>query len=40
MRTAFLEANGYRLIRFNNAQLYENIEAVIEAILDALHETE
>ncbi len=39
-RTEFLEFRGFRVIRFDNAQLYENIEAVIEVILDALHESE
>ncbi len=39
-RTEFLEFRGLRVIRFDNAQLYENIEAVIEVILDALHESE
>jgi very-short-patch-repair endonuclease len=37
-RTEFLESSGYRVIRFDNALLYENIEAVIEAILDALQQ--
>ena len=37
MRTTFLESCGYRVIRFNNAQLYENIEAVMDGILAALH---
>ena len=35
-RTADLEANGYRVIRFINAQLFENVEAVEQAILRAL----
>ena len=32
MRTTFLVSCGYRVIRFDNAQLYENIEAVMEGI--------
>jgi len=35
-RTAYLEANGYRVIRFTNAQLFENVEAVEQAILRVL----
>ena len=35
-RTAYLEANGYRVIRFTNSQLFENVEAVEQAILRAL----
>ena len=39
MRTDFLQSQGYSVIRFNNAQLYENADAVVEAILAALHES-
>ncbi len=39
-RAEFLEFHGFRVIRFDNAQLYENIEAVLEVILDALYESE
>ncbi|MBI1867155.1 MAG: endonuclease domain-containing protein [Methylocystis sp.] len=35
-RTTFLEESSYRVIRFANAQVFENIEAVGAAILDAL----
>ena len=31
-RTAFLEANGYRVIRFSNIDVLTNIEGVILAI--------
>ena len=35
-RTAFLEQKGYRVLRFTNEQVFENIEAVEAAILAAL----
>jgi very-short-patch-repair endonuclease len=35
-RTAFLEANGFRVMRFDNAQIYENVDGALEAILSAL----
>jgi very-short-patch-repair endonuclease len=31
-RTAFLEAQGFRVIRFINAQIYENVDGALEAI--------
>jgi very-short-patch-repair endonuclease len=31
-RTAFLEAQGFRVIRFINAQIYENVGGALEAI--------
>jgi len=34
-RTAWLEAQGFRVLRFRNAQVNEDAEAVIAAILDA-----
>ena len=37
-RTAFLEAKGYRVVRFSNQQVYENVEAVIDEISRALAE--
>jgi very-short-patch-repair endonuclease len=37
-RTAFLSGQGYRVVRFTNQQVYENPEAVAEAILAALVE--
>ena len=35
-RTRFLEDRGYRVIRFWNNEVLENIEGVVEAILQAL----
>ncbi len=35
-RTACLEANGYRVIRFFNAEVYENLDGVLDTILTAL----
>ncbi len=35
-RTAFLEAQGYQVIRFQNAEIFENIEGVLETILARL----
>jgi len=35
-RTAFLEADGYRVIRFINEQIYENVEGAMEEILRVL----
>ncbi|MCH7713874.1 MAG: endonuclease domain-containing protein [Chloroflexi bacterium] len=37
-RTAWLEAKGYRVMRFWNNQVLEEIEAVKEVILDFLNE--
>jgi len=37
-RTAFLEAEGYRVVRFSNQQVYENIEAIIQEIARVLAE--
>jgi very-short-patch-repair endonuclease len=37
-RTAFLEAKGYRVVRFSNQQVYEDVEAVIDEISRALAE--
>jgi very-short-patch-repair endonuclease len=31
-RTAFLEGQGFRVIRFINAQIYENVDGALEAI--------
>ncbi|MGJ0513863.1 DUF559 domain-containing protein [Methylocystis sp.] len=36
-RPPHTESCGYRVIRFDNAHLYENIEAVMEVILADLH---
>jgi len=38
LRTAFLEAQGYRVIRFSNAQVYENVGAIVDEIARALAE--
>jgi very-short-patch-repair endonuclease len=35
-RTAFLEAKGYRVLRFTNEQVFENLEAVETIILAKL----
>jgi very-short-patch-repair endonuclease len=35
-RTAFLEAQGIQIIRFENRVLYDNFEAVLETIRDAI----
>ncbi len=37
-RTSFLEADGYRVIRFTSEQAYENVEAIETTILAALQE--
>ena len=37
-RTAFLQAEGYRVLRFRNQQVYENVDAVAAAIARALAE--
>jgi len=37
-RTAFLETEGYRVVRFSNQQIFENVEAVIDEIARALAE--
>ena len=31
-RTVWLEANGYRVIRFTNREVHENLDGVLEAI--------
>jgi very-short-patch-repair endonuclease len=35
-RSSFLEGRGYRVLRFTNAQVFENVEAVEAAILAEL----
>ncbi len=35
-RTAFLNAKGYKVIRFSNSEINENIEAVLREIRNAL----
>ena len=37
-RTAFLAAGGYCVVRFANAQVFENVEAVVDEIAHALVE--
>jgi hypothetical protein len=36
-RTAFLESQGYRVIRFWNSELHENLEGVLDTIYAALY---
>lgn len=38
-RTGFLESLGYRVIRFGNNDVIENIDGVLDAIARALRET-
>jgi very-short-patch-repair endonuclease len=35
-RTAFLEARGYRVVRFPNQQVYENVGAIVDEIARVL----
>ncbi len=35
-RTSWLEAQGYRVIRFQNADVHKNLEAVLAAIQEAV----
>ena len=37
-RTKYLEAEALRVIRFENKELYENLEGVLETIKEALHD--
>ena len=37
-RTAFLEAEGYRVVRYSNQQVYENLEAIVDEIARILAE--
>jgi len=37
-RTAFLRAQGYRVIRFSNAQVFENVGAIVDEIARVLAE--
>jgi very-short-patch-repair endonuclease len=37
-RTAFLESKGYRVLRFWNDEILNDIEAVLQVIYDALKE--
>jgi very-short-patch-repair endonuclease len=34
-RTSLLEAHGYRVMRFTNAEVIENLEGVVQAIQEA-----
>jgi very-short-patch-repair endonuclease len=36
-REAFLKREGYRVLRFTNQEVYEQVDRVCEAILAALH---
>ena len=38
LRTAFLETEGYRVARFSNQRVYENVGAVVDAIARILAE--
>jgi very-short-patch-repair endonuclease len=33
LRDAWLEANGYRVLRLQNAEVYENLQGAVETIL-------
>lgn len=35
VRTAWLEARGYRVLRFENAAVHQNLEAVLDALKQA-----
>jgi len=35
-RTSFLTEQGYRIVRFTNAEIFENLEGVLETVLAAL----
>ena len=37
-RTAFLNARGYRVLRFWNSDVFENLEGVLLAVLEALRQ--
>ena len=37
IRQEFLEAQGFQVLRFTNADVEQNLEAVVEWITDALH---
>ena len=39
-RNAFLHAQGYRVVRVLNAEVYENLDGVLETILAALERRE
>ena len=39
-RTAFLESKGYRVIRFWNAEVHDNVGGVVHRILEALEHRE
>ncbi|HMN71278.1 MAG TPA: DUF559 domain-containing protein [Rhodoblastus sp.] len=39
-RQAFLVSRGYRVLRFWNAEIYENLDGVLETILAALERRE
>ena len=38
-RTAFLEQNGYRVIRFWNADVLKNLDGILQMLGEALQET-
>ncbi|HEX2553174.1 MAG TPA: DUF559 domain-containing protein [Microvirga sp.] len=39
-RTAFLEQHGFRVVRFTNAEVYENLEGVLETVLHVMQLSE
>ena len=39
-RSAFLMREGYRVLRFNNVEIFENMEGVLETVLAALERRE
>ena len=39
-RTTFLEQQGFRVVRFTNAEVYENLDGMLETLLDALGPSE
>jgi len=39
-RDAYLRAHGYRVLRFWNAHVFSEVEAVVETICEALHRSE
>jgi very-short-patch-repair endonuclease len=36
-RTAWLESEGYRILRFWNAEVFDNIDGVLDTIFAALY---
>lgn len=38
-RDAFLSGNGFKILRFTNTEIYDNLEQVVERITDAIENT-